>query len=125
MRLYMGPVLVMVSLYLYYEDLGLSNFIIAFSAAFGFVYTMKPFITFMASGIKDEKIEFAIDGDTLIFKDRLNEAEIDLQKNILQENRKYYFIRLDNGQTLFFPKDKLNEEQADSLYNALNKADTE
>lgn len=115
MRMYMGPLMVMSAVYLYSEQMGVNVFIIAFLAAFGFMYSFKPFISQFAINYKDEKIVFGIENRKLFFKDRGNEAYIDLDKNKLRENKKYFFLNLENGQILFFPKEILNQNMKNLL----------
>lgn len=115
MRMYMGPFLVMTGFYLYNQDLGVNGFIIAFAVAFGFVYAIKPFITQLAISYKDEPVSFGIENRNFYFKDRSNEANINLDKSKLLGNKKYFFIIAENGQVLFLPKEILNRNMLDLL----------
>jgi hypothetical protein len=115
MRMYMGPLMVLSAVYLYSEVVGVNAFIIAFLVAFGFMYSIKPFLSQFAITNNDEDISFGIENRKMFFKDRSNEAYIDLEENKLMENKKYFFLRLKNGQTLFFPKDILNKQMMDLL----------
>jgi len=110
MRMYMGPFLVVVAVYLFNEYPEMDPFAIGFAAAFGFIYSVRPVITLFALKFYDEKLFFKINNGILTFKDRAKEAEIDLSKNHLEQNKRYYFVKLDNGQVLFFPKEILSEK---------------
>lgn len=110
MRMYMGPTLTLVSMYLLYKYGGKINaYLLGFVLAYGIFYTVKPLIMLWALRAKEETFSFEIKDFKLNIKDRLNEGIIDLRKSKIQENKKYFFVNLDNKQVIFFPKDKLNE----------------
>ncbi len=112
MRMYMGPTLVGAGLYLSYSFADKINmFIIGFTLAYGLFYTVKPLILVLANRAKDETFSYKITDFNLYLKDRLNEGKINLRKNKIQENKKYFYVKLDNGQSIFFPKEKLNENE--------------
>ncbi|MEA3443368.1 MAG: hypothetical protein U9R19_01430 [Bacteroidota bacterium] len=111
MRMYMGPTLAGIGLYLNYAYSDKVNmYIIGFTLAYGLFYTIKPIIMLLANRAKDETFSYKLSNFKLFVKDRLNEGSINLKKNKLQENKKYFFVKLNNGQTLFFPKEKLMEK---------------
>jgi hypothetical protein len=111
MRLYMGPTLTLVSLYLYYMHKDKINlFIFGFLLAYGIFYTVKPLILLLAMQAKNETFNYEIADYKLHIKDRINEGTIDLKKNKLEENKKYFLVKLENKQIIFFPKEKLSEK---------------
>lgn len=114
MRQFMGPVLTVVGLYLYnYTDLKEKSVYIfwgiVFCLAYGLFYSIKPMILVWALAAKDETFEFKIVGDNLHIKDRVREDTINLRKNKLVSNKKYFIVKLENKQVIFFPKELLDD----------------
>jgi|SaaInlStandDraft_4_1057021.scaffolds.fasta_scaffold55414_1 hypothetical protein len=121
MRLYMGPTLAVVSMLLFYKYGEKVNvFIIGFILAYGVFYTIKPLIMVWAMKAKDESFSFQFKDQALLIKDRIKEGSIDLKRNRMQENKKYFFVTLDNKQVLFFPKEKLSEQARDLFWKHKN-----
>lgn len=115
MRMYMGPILFFVGLYLYLTYENIEPVFIFFCIGYGVYYFLKPLILLILSKNQDEVLEFEFIDKTINIKDRLNEATINLEKNNLNENKLAYFLKLDNGQIIFFPKNKLNEKSANEF----------
>ncbi len=115
MRRFMGPVLTVVGLYLYFlttvkDDSAMGYWGIVFCLAYGLFYSVKPLILVLAMGAKDETFDYKLKKNSIYIKDRVREASIDLQENKLDENKKYFFIKLKNKQIIFFPKSILDEK---------------
>ena len=120
-RKFLGPILIGLGMYLYASGSPIDIFFILICIFMGFFYTLKPFLFIMLKRMKDETITFEFKDKMLIVKDRLNKASFDLEKVIIHDNKLYYFIRLDNRQILFFPKDKLNEKALNNFSSFLDK----
>ena len=73
-----------------------------------------------ALGAKDETFSYSFNDYRLSIKDRITEGEIDLRKNNLQENKKYFFIVLDSKQVIFFPKHKLDDKTREKFVEYLD-----
>ena len=125
MRRLMGPILTGVGLYLYIfttlkENSNFGFLMLAFCIAYGLFYTIKPLILVLALTSRDETFEFRIEQNCLYIKDRLKEDTIDLKENKLEENKKYFFVKLKNKQIIFFPKDHLDEKTC-SIFESFAK----
>jgi len=115
MRRLMGPVVTAVGLYLYMfttlkEYSVVAYWLIVFCLGYGLFYTLKPLIMVLAIPSRDETFDFRIEDNTIYIKDRLDEGSIDLIKNKLLENKKYFFVKLKNKQIIFFPKELLDNK---------------
>lgn len=86
-------------------------FIIGFTLAYGLFYTVRPMIIVLAYRALDETFSYKLSGYHLHIKDRVTKGAINLKRNKLQEDRKYFFVKLENGQVIFFPKEKLKEQE--------------
>lgn len=116
MRLYMGPTLAGVALYLgYLYGEKVSIYIIGFTLAYGVFYTIRPLLMIIANRAKDETFSYKLTDYKLHIKDRVNEGDINLKRNKLQEDKKYFFVLLDNGQSIFFPKERLDEKDQEKF----------
>lgn len=121
MRMYMGPTLVLISMYLFYAYKEKINvLIIGFLFAYGLFYTVKPLILLLAVRAKDETFTYEFRDHSIYIKDRLNEGTIDLTKNHLIENKRYFLVKMDNNQVMFFPKDKLSEKLQNQFRKHIN-----
>lgn len=114
MRIYLGPTMTAFAFYLFYaySDV-VSVFITAFLLAYGIFYTTKPLILLLANKTKEETFNYELKNYNLHIKDRVNEGNINLKKNKLKESKKYFFLKLETGQHIFFPIDKLSQTKID------------
>ena len=124
MRRLMGPVLTVVGLYLYNyttlkENSAYIYWGIVFCLAYGLFYSIKPLILVLALASKDETFEFKFEEDYLYIKDRLREDKIDLRENKLEKNKKYFFVKLQNKQVIFFPKEFLDKQTISQFENSI------
>lgn len=114
MRMYLGPTMTAFAMYLFYAYSDVINvYIIAFLIAYGIFYTAKPLILLLANKANDETFSYELKDYNLHIKDRVNEGDIDLKTNKLKENKKYFFVKLDTGQNIFFPINKLSQTKID------------
>ncbi|MCF8298182.1 MAG: hypothetical protein K9J13_11600 [Saprospiraceae bacterium] len=125
MRRFMGPTLTAIGLYLYLfstikESSTLGFLLVTVCLAYGMFYTIKPLIFVIVLPSRDETFDYKLDENFLYIKDRLREDKIDLNKNKLLENSKYFHIKLPNKQIIFFPKELL-DQKAYSLFEKQTK----
>lgn len=112
--MYLGPTMTAFAMYLFYAYSDVINvYIIAFLIAYGIFYTAKPLILLLANKANDETFSYELKDYNLHIKDRVNEGDIDLKTNKLKENKKYFFVKLDTGQNIFFPINKLSQTKID------------
>jgi len=115
MRRFMGPILTAIGLYLYLfsnvkESSVYGYWFVVISLAYGMFYTVKPLLLVLTLRAKDETFEYKIENNRLFIKDRVREGEISLEESPLLENKKYYYVKLENKQIIFFPKELLNDK---------------
>ncbi len=117
MRMYMGPTMAVIGLFMFYSYSEQINiYFMSFMLAYGIFYTIKPMIMVMAYKPNDESFTYTLQNFNLHIKDRVNEGDINLKKNRLIENKKYFYVKLETGQSIFFPKDKLDKKKI-QLFN--------
>ena len=92
------------------DDSLLGFWTVVICLAYGFFYTVKPLLIVITIGSKDETFEYKLNENSLYLKDRLREDNISLSENKLQENKRYFLIKLKNKQVIFFPKSLLDEK---------------
>ena len=116
MRRYMGPLMIVGGLYLYWQYENQINIIlIGLMMAYGAFYTIKPFLFITIFSIQDETFTIRFNENELNIKDRLKEGNIDLTRNKLIENEQYFFVKLDSKQILFFPKFLLDKKMIEEF----------
>ena len=110
-RLFAGPILVLLGInFLYNDD---NRFGIAFGGfclGYGIYYTLKPFLFILIKKFPNETFTYNFSLDTLHIQDSISNTLLDLKEFPIQKNSKYYFILLENGSLIFFPKNKLSRE---------------
>jgi hypothetical protein len=111
LRRYLGPIMIVGAIYMYWEfEEQINIILLGIMMAFGAFYTIKPFILINITKMQDETFAISFKDNNLHIKDRLKEGDIDLKRNQLHENTQYFYVKIATGQTLFFPKHMLNEK---------------
>lgn len=90
------------------------NFFIAyggFMLGFGIYYLLVPFLVIMTKKYKEEAVSIHFNEQSLILRDRLSESVLSFLEYPLLENSRYFYINISKTSRLFFPKDKLSEEE--------------
>lgn len=111
LRLFCGPLLILLGIYLLKKVN--DRFGIAyggFALGFGIYYMLMPFVSTWFGKFKEETFTYQFTNDILDVHDRISNTTFDLIKYPIQKNSRYYFIKFENGSSLFFPKKKLSEE---------------
>lgn len=110
-RMYLGVTMTAMGLYMFYAfSEQINAFVIGLIIAYGIFYSLKPVIMTLANRTNDESFSYTLDNYNLHLKDRVKEGDIDLKINPIQENKRYFYLKLETGQFIFFPKYKLNDK---------------
>lgn len=110
-RMYLGVTMTTMGLYMFYAySEQINAFVIGLIMAYGIFYSLKPIIMTWANKTNDESFSYTLDKYNLHLKDRVKEGNIDLRKHPIQENKRYFYVKLESGQFIFFPKYKLNDK---------------
>ncbi len=118
-RLFGGPVILIISFYnYYYSDVKWISALSGFTIVFGLYYIVKPFLTIFAKprlfdgysfdfNITSENITLSEDGNTSILQHSVFETA--------QEWTTFFALRTDKNQVLHLPKEQLSDAEISQL----------
>jgi hypothetical protein len=82
-----------------------------FALGYGIYYLTKPFLYVLIKKHKTITADYEFVDNSIIINDRLSTSTLNLAEFPIQKNSKYYYIRINISQRLFFPISKLSEKE--------------